>query len=84
MDNGSTDNSVAVAQHHGVDVIPLTENHGFAYAVNRGIEASGTDWVAILNNDITIPADWLDRVAGWRRRRRFRRGQTGLPRNVDN
>ena len=62
VDNGSTDDSVAVARRHGADVIALTTNRGFAYAVNRGIEACATTWIAILNNDITIPADWLMRM----------------------
>ena len=27
--------------------------------MNRGIEAARTDWVAILNNDVTLEPDWL-------------------------
>ena len=37
---------------------------GFAAAVNRGIEADcnqadAADWIAILNNDVTLAPDWL-------------------------
>src|SRR4029077_4969220 len=33
---------------------------GFAAAVNRGIEAARSDWVAILNNDVTLNSTWLE------------------------
>lgn len=59
VDNGSTDGSVEAARQMGADVIALGENRGFAYAVNRGIEAASGDWVAVLNNDVHLPADWL-------------------------
>jgi len=72
VDNGSADGSVEVAREMGADVIALGENRGFAYAVNRGIEAAGGEWVAVLNNDVHLPADWLaglvkaaDRQGAW-------------------
>ena len=42
-----------------VRVIQLERNLGFAAAVNRGVEASQSDWIAILNNDVTLAPDWL-------------------------
>lgn len=57
-DNGSTDDSVEIARGAGARVIGLAKNLGFAAAVNRGIEASGADWIAILNNDVTLAPDW--------------------------
>ncbi|MBS1827182.1 MAG: glycosyltransferase family 2 protein [Acidobacteria bacterium] len=62
VDNGSTDGSAQAAQAQGATVITLPENRGFAYAVNRGIEAAGTEWIAILNNDVHLPAHWLERL----------------------
>jgi GT2 family glycosyltransferase len=58
-DNGSTDDSAAVAEQAGARVLRLGRNLGFAAAVNRGIEAASADWVAILNNDITLEPGWL-------------------------
>ena len=58
-DNGSSDGSVEWAKGMGARVVELGRNLGFAAAVNRGIEASGADWVAILNNDVTLAPDWL-------------------------
>jgi GT2 family glycosyltransferase len=62
VDNGSTDDSVTLAESHGAQVLRLGRNLGFAAAVNRGIEAARTDWVAILNNDVTLDPTWLARL----------------------
>jgi GT2 family glycosyltransferase len=62
VDNGSTDGSREVAAGHGAEVIALDRNHGFAVAVNRGISTTHTEWVTILNNDLTLEPDWLDKI----------------------
>lgn len=62
VDNGSNDGSAQVAEQKGAQVIALDRNYGFAYAVNRGLEAATGEWVAILNNDVTLHPDWLDRI----------------------
>src|ERR1700687_4885117 len=59
VDNGSADDSAAVAERAGAKVLRLECNLGFAAAVNRGIESSKADWIAILNNDVTFEPDWL-------------------------
>lgn len=61
-DNGSTDDSADFAERSGARVLRLGRNLGFAPAVNRGIEAATADWVAILNNDVTLAPDWLARL----------------------
>ena len=58
VDNGSTDGT-AEAVGGRATVIRLTENQGFARAVNQGIRAAKGDWVGILNNDVEPRADWL-------------------------
>jgi GT2 family glycosyltransferase len=62
VDNGSSDDSAAVAERAGAEVIRLETNRGFAAAVNRGIERATSDWVAVLNNDVAVEADWLERL----------------------
>lgn len=59
-DNGSTDGSAAVAEDAGAGVVRLGSNMGFAAAVNRGIEAADSEWIAILNNDVTLEPAWLE------------------------
>ena len=59
VDNGSQDDSVELAERAGARVLKMGCNLGFAAAVNRGIEAADAEWVAILNNDVTLEADWL-------------------------
>jgi GT2 family glycosyltransferase len=58
-DNGSSDDSAEVAERAGARVLRLGRNFGFAAAVNRGIETAQMDWVAILNNDVTLEPAWL-------------------------
>jgi hypothetical protein len=62
IDNGSIDDSADLAQRLGANVIRLGKNLGFARAVNRGIEATNADWIAILNNDVTLAPDWLEEL----------------------
>lgn len=59
VDNGSTDSSAEVARQAGVTLLQLSRNQGFAFAVNRGIEVCESEWVLILNNDVTFGPDWL-------------------------
>ncbi len=59
VDNGSADDSVAVAKRAGAEVIELGVNTGFSHAVNRGIERADAEWIAVLNNDVSLEPDWL-------------------------
>ncbi len=62
IDNGSTDGSRELAASMNVELLTLPGNFGFAYAVNRGIESTHTDWVAVVNNDVVPEQDWLERL----------------------
>jgi len=62
VDNGSTDDSVRVAKNAGVSLIELSSNTGFAHAVNCGIRNADAEWVAILNNDISLDPGWLSNI----------------------
>lgn len=63
VDNGSTDGSAEEARRLGAEVIALPSNLGFAAAVNQGVDAAaGVDWVAVLNNDVTLDPAWLERL----------------------
>jgi GT2 family glycosyltransferase len=61
VDNGSSDGStqyIATAWP-SVELVRLERNHGFAGAVNRGIEASRSEFVALVNSDIELEPSWL-------------------------
>jgi GT2 family glycosyltransferase len=60
VDNGSSDNTAAVAARYGARVLTLPDNRGFAAAVNAGILEARSDWLLILNNDVELNADWLE------------------------
>lgn len=46
----------------GVRLLRHDSNRGFAAAVNTGVRAAETELVAILNNDVTLARDWMDRL----------------------
>lgn len=62
VDNGSSDDSIRVAETSGARILRLDRNHGFAYAVNRGVEAAQSEFIAILNNDVTLDPKWLEEL----------------------
>jgi GT2 family glycosyltransferase len=66
VDNGSSDDSLAYlrASHTGVNVISLPANTGFAYAANRGLEAARSEFVALINTDVVLALDWMERMTG--------------------
>ena len=62
VDNGSTDGSAVAAEAAGARVVRLKRNEGFAHAVNLGIVAARTEWVAVINNDVEPEPEWLERL----------------------
>jgi GT2 family glycosyltransferase len=64
VDNGSTDGSLELLAARGpaVRVLELGWNSGFAFAANRGVEAVSTSAVALVNTDVVLAADWLERM----------------------
>lgn len=61
VDNGSTDGSLRLLKdrYPHVDVARFGENRGFAAAVNAGIARSGSELIALLNNDTEAHPEWL-------------------------
>jgi GT2 family glycosyltransferase len=62
VDNGSTDPTALVAREFPVDFIALPENRGFAAAVNEGIRQARGEWILIVNNDVILEPEWLERL----------------------
>lgn len=65
VDNGSSDGSLEYLRetHPDVRILALGRNTGFAYAANRGVEAASGELVALVNTDVVLEADWLERMA---------------------
>ncbi len=61
VDDGSTDGS-ADGLGDDVRVVRLARNGGFAAAVNRGIDAASGELVALVNTDVELERDWLQRM----------------------
>ena len=62
VDNASPDQTAKLAVAAGARLISMDENAGFARAVNRGINAAETEYVLIVNNDLRLPGDWLEKL----------------------
>jgi GT2 family glycosyltransferase len=68
VDNGSEDGAPDLARQRGARVISMGRNAGFAAAVNRGIRESSGEWIAVLNSDVELAADYfatLVAAGGW-------------------
>jgi hypothetical protein len=63
VDNGSGDDSPDAAEDAGAEVVRWAANCGFAAAVNEGIRRAKTPLVAVVNNDVELRPDWLDKLA---------------------
>jgi len=63
VDNGSTDGSLELLRERGARAIEMGRNTGFAVAANRGIEAATAGYVALVNTDVELAPDWLERMA---------------------
>jgi GT2 family glycosyltransferase len=64
VDDGSTDQSLALLAERfpEVRVVALGSNGGFARAANAGLRAVGADAVALVNTDVVLAPDWLERA----------------------
>jgi GT2 family glycosyltransferase len=64
VDNGSTDGSLELLEEQeGVRALALGRNTGFAFAANRGVEAASSELVALVNTDVVLAPDWVERMA---------------------
>jgi GT2 family glycosyltransferase len=66
VDNGSTDGAPELARARGARVIAMGRNTGFAPAVNRGIREARHPLLAILNSDVELAPDYLEKLAAAR------------------
>lgn len=62
VDNGSRDGAPEAARERGAHAIAMGRNAGFAEAVNRGIAESRGEWLAVLNSDVELAPDYLEKL----------------------
>ena len=65
VDDGSTDASTALLAERfpAVGVLAVEENGGFARAANAGLAAVSAEAVALLNTDVVLAPDWVERAS---------------------
>ncbi len=67
VDNASTDDTAALLAtgFRSVEHLVLPENLGYGRANNRAMQRAldeGAEFVALVNNDVVLAPDWLDRL----------------------
>ena len=64
VDNGSTDGSVEFVRNFwlAATIVELSDNLGFAAAVNHGIGAAQGEYISLLNNDTCVSPYWLENL----------------------
>ena len=68
IDNSNIDNSELSSKIKNAEYIPLMENTGIAYALNRGFEkaiSDGYDWIMTMDQDSSWNEDELDKYLLW-------------------
>jgi N-acetylglucosaminyl-diphospho-decaprenol L-rhamnosyltransferase len=63
IDTGSRDGSAALARAAGAEVVELPGNPGFGAANNAGVQCARASVTALLNPDIALADDGLERLA---------------------
>jgi O-antigen biosynthesis protein len=63
VDNNSSDNTInGLNKFQNIKLIKNKENVGFTKAANQGIKAAGGEYILLLNNDIIVTENWLERM----------------------
>lgn len=67
IDNGSTDGTVRYLKENfsQIKLVVHPHNIGFAKAHNQGIDWSDSDYLMLLNQDVTLKNDYLEQVIGY-------------------
>ncbi|MCB1018526.1 MAG: glycosyltransferase family 2 protein [Acidobacteria bacterium] len=62
VDNASIDGSAEAAEALGATVLRQGSNLGVSRAFNAGIAVASGEFVALVNNDVELSEDWLERL----------------------
>lgn len=63
VDNASEDDLNLIGNKFlEIELIRLEKNVGYARAVNIGAQSSKGEYLAVLNNDVLVPSDWLSKL----------------------
>ena len=64
VDDGSTDDTQEVIRRDfpGVTILSQGQNRGFAVAVNAGLRRAESEWIFLLNNDVTLDPACLEHL----------------------
>jgi glycosyltransferase involved in cell wall biosynthesis len=62
VDDGSTDETVAIASRYPVKIIRHPRNLGLAASRNTAFRAARNEFVAAVDADVVLDADWLENI----------------------
>jgi GT2 family glycosyltransferase len=60
VDDGPSDDTRAVAERHGVDYLANHGGHGLNAARNLALDATDSDLLVFVDDDVRVHAGWLD------------------------
>ena len=64
MSHHTTPRALLARFYPEVQVIALPQNRGLAVAVNAAFDATGGEYVVLLNNDTEVHPRWLEQLIG--------------------
>lgn len=62
IDDGSVDDTAAIAEKYNITLIRHKENKGLASARNTGVKACKNEFVASIDADVSLEKDWLFQI----------------------
>lgn len=62
VDNNSKDNTLEIAKKHNVKTIVNKTNYGYAKAANIGINNSNSDYILLINPDVSFQEDTIEKM----------------------
>ncbi|MGB0424681.1 MAG: glycosyltransferase family 2 protein, partial [Flavobacteriales bacterium] len=66
VDNGSTDDSMSIAEaYQEIECIYLEENHGFSKGYNLGLQQIEAQTYVLLNSDVEVSENWISPVLNY-------------------
>ena len=62
VDDASTDNTIEILKRYPVKIVELAQCRGPSFARNRGVEAASSKYIFLIDSDILVKEDTLEKI----------------------